>query len=562
MKTIASEFAYFLRGRARQNLKALVLYCLFLAVLIVVYALIFRALMWHLEGREFSLIAGIYWTITVMTTLGFGDITFHSDLGYIFATLVTISGVVFLLIILPFSLISMFVAPWIEHRLRTRLRQELPDEMTGHVLIFGFDATARAFIAKLRARKIPYVVITPSQEEALRLEDEGISVVCGPPTDAGFLADIRVDDARYVIANLSDPENATICLTVRSQSSVPIAAFVEDPEHGHLMRQAGASQVIPLHRILGRYLAIRSTTCGASAHILDSFGDLRIAEIPIHDTPFSGKTLGEARIRQLTGLSVIGIWERGCFTVPMPSTLLPDHALLVLAGTLEQLDQLEQLTGEGDSTDLVFILGHGRIGCAAATFLERKPVPFILLDRAENPACGEHVPVIGDATIRSVLEKSGLDQARGLIVTTNNDSTNVFLTLAVRMHLPHARIVARANSEEIVAQLYQAGADFVVSNASVGASILLNILESKASAFLTEGISVFRRPLPDALVGKTIGESHLRPRTGCSIVAIERAGEQTVVSPTPDTTLQEGSTLLLIGTPEQETAFDKAVRVD
>ncbi|NIQ93461.1 MAG: potassium transporter TrkA, partial [Desulfuromonadales bacterium] len=207
--------------------------------------------------------------------------------------------------------------------------------------------------------------------------------------------------------------------------------------------------------------------------------------------------------------------------------------------------------GERSTDDLVFILGHGRIGCAAAGFLEDWPVPFILVDRSENPACTEHIPIYGDATVRHVLKNAGIDRAKGLIVTTNDDNTNIFLTLASRQLLPHIRIVARANREESVDQLYQAGADFVVSNASVGASILLNILESKASAFLTEGITVFRRRLPRAMAGKTIADSGLRARTGCSIVALER-GEETRVSPPPETVLEKGATLILIGTPAQE----------
>ncbi len=562
MKTIASEFAYFLRGRARQNLKALTLYCFFLTALILIYAVIFRALMWHLEEREFSLIAGIYWTITVMTTLGFGDITFHNDIGYIFATLVTISGVVFLLIILPFSLISMFVAPWIEHRLSSRLRHKLPDDISGHIVIFGLDATTRVFIDKLRARNIPYVVVTVNHDEALLLVDEGFRVICGSPSDSSLLSDIHITSARYVVLNLSDPENATACLAIRGQCQVPIAVFIEEAEHSNLIRHAGANQVIPLHRTIGRYLAVRSTTRGVGAHILDSFGELQIAEIPVHDTPFSGKTLGDSLIRQQTGLSVIGIWERGCFTVPTRDTSINDESLLVLAGTRAQLENLERLTGERATDDLIFILGHGRVGCAAATFLERKLVPFILLDRAENPACDDHVPIYGDATIRNVLEKAGLDQARGMIVTTNNDNTNIFLTLAARQHLPHVRLVARANREESVAQLYQAGADFVVSNSSVGANILINILESKSSAFLTEGINVFRRPLPGSLAGKSIANSEIRSRTGCSIVAIERADQETMVSPSPDTVLEQDSTLLLIGTPEQEEKFNATIRGD
>jgi Trk K+ transport system NAD-binding subunit len=560
MKTLAAELAYFLRGRARQNLKALALYCIFLVAMVLVYAVLFRSLMWHLEGREFSLIAGIYWAITVMTTLGFGDITFHSDPGYIFAAVVTVSGVIFLLIILPFGLISMFLAPWIEHRLRNRLIYELPAKTSGHVLIFGINATTRTFISRLKARQIPFVVVTADPDEAMRLEDESLRVVCGSPTDIGVLNAVRVSTARYVVVNMSDPENATICLAVRSLCQTPIAAFVDDPEHGSLMRQAGANQIIALHRILGRYLATRSTTCGALAHVLDSFGDLQIAEIPVHGTPFSGDTLEHAQIRQRTGLAVIGIWERGCFTVPTRDTQLNDDALLVLAGTRAQLETLQNLTGERDTDDLVFIIGHGRIGCAAARFLERKPVPFILVDQTENPVCTEHIPIYGDATVRHVLANAGIDRARGLIITTNDDNTNIFLNLAIRHQMPHIRLVARANREESVEQLYRAGADFVVSNASVGASILLNILESKASAFLTEGINVFRRRLPKGLVDKTIAESQLRSRTGCSIVALEPAVGDTIVSPPPDTLLEDGATLILIGTPAQEEQFDATIK--
>ena len=559
MKSIAAELAYFLRGRARQNLKYLVAYCAFLVGLILVYAALFQFLMLRLEGREFSLIAGIYWAITVMTTLGFGDITFHTDLGYIFAAVVTISGVVFLLIILPFGLISLFLAPWIEHRLRYRPTIELPADTADHVVIFGIDAVTWVLTRKLQARNIPFVIVTTDNEEALRLEEEaGIKVVYGLPTDPRVLDAVRINAARYVIANLSDPENVNLSLMLRSRCETPIAALVGEATHDDLLRIAGANQVIPLHKILGRYLAIRATTQGAMAHVLDSFGSLQIAEIPVHGTPFSGQTLAEAQVRQRTGLAVIGLWERGNLTIPTADARLDDKALMVLAGTREQLASMEQVTGEQPADDLVFILGHGRIGCAAATFLDRKPVPFILVDREENPACEEHVPIYGDATGRYVLKQAGIERARGLIVTTNDDSTNIFLTLAARHAQPHIRIVARANRDENAAQLYAAGADFVVSNSSVGANILLNIIESKASAFLTEGITVFRRPLPEKLAGQSIAASQIRPRTGCSIVALEHpGGDEPLVVPPPEQILEKEMSLILIGSPEQEERFNR-----
>ncbi len=556
MKAIAAEIAYFLRGRARQNLKVLLIYCLFLLLLILLYAVLFRHLMLELEGREFSFIAGVYWTLTVMTTLGFGDITFHTDLGYAFAALVTLSGVVFLLIILPFGIISLFVAPWIEQRLRYRPRISLPPETQDHVLIFGVNPTTRALIGKLQSRNLPFVVITEDYQESLELEEQGnIKVACGSPTDRKLLTDLRIDVARYVMATLGDTQNTDLCLTVRSFCKTPIAVVVEDAEYIELLRLAGADQAVPLQRIIGRTLGIRATTCGALAHVIGSFGELKIAEIPVYGTPFAGQTLEQAKIRPRTGLTVVGVWRRGRFEVPSKDTLLHPDSLAVLAGTRDQLTRMEELTGEQAADELVFILGHGRIGCSAAEFLDRKPVPYMLVDQAENPHCEAHVPIIGNATNRLLLKKAGIEQAKGLIITTNDDSTNIFLTLSSRHSNPHIRIVARANSEASVEQLYAAGADFVVSNASVGASILMNILESKVSIFLTEGVSVYRRELPPQLIGQTIAASRLRPMTGCSIVAIEQGEDQFLPAPPPETVLQEGMILILIGSPEQEVRF-------
>jgi len=558
VKTVAAELAYFLRGQAKKNLKLLIIYCCFLFTMVLVYALIFRHLMLLLEGREYSLIAGIYWTITVMTTLGFGDITFHSEPGYIFAALVTISGVIFLLILLPFAMISLFIAPWIEERVRYRPPPELPNVMRGHVLIFGIDAFTRALMRKMQGRQVPFVVVATSHDEAFLLESQGMSVLFGIATDSAFLTAARVEQARYIISNLSDPENINLCLTVRTLCETPIAVIAEEPEHVELLRLAGANQAIPLARILGNYLAARATTRGAKAHVLDSFGKLLIAEIPLYGTPFVGQTLEQIRLSQQTNLAVIGLWERGVFSTPRRDSILSENALMVLAGTREQLLALERLIGEKTEEDLVFVLGHGRIGCAAASYLDRMKVPFILVDQQENPHCEEHSAIVGDATSRTLLRKSGIAKAKGLIVTTNDDNSNIFMTLAARHSNPHIRIVARANREENVDQLYAAGADFVVSNASVGASILTNVLENKESIYLSEGIGVFRRPLPPNLAGMSLKEAHIRRLTGCSVVAIEGPDSpEPLVMPSAETVLASGSDLILIGSPEQEEGFNR-----
>ena len=561
MKGPVNEFAFFLRGQARKNLKLLVIYCLFLFVLIMVYAAFFTVLMDHFEGHQYSFITGVYWTIVTMSTLGYGDYVFTTDTGHLFSAVVTFSGVIFMLILLPFGMISLFLAPWIEQRLRYRPKVLLSEDYSDHVIIFGYDSITRALIRKLVSHHTPYVIVTTSQDEAILLEEEGLHVVVGRPTSITFLKNIQVAKARHVISNLSDPLNTNICLTIRSFCETPIATMVDEPERSELLRLAGANRAIPLKRILGSYLASRATTLGATAHILDAFGKLLIAEMPVKSTPFVGQTLAEAQIRQQTGLAVIGLWERGTFTIPEAGSVLSPLALMVLAGTREQLHTLEGIAGEKDKTDLVMVLGHGRIGCSAARYLERRAIPFVIIDRTNNLDCMDHITVIGDATSRNLLLESGIEEAKGLIVTTNDDSTNIFLTLASRRQRPHMRIVARSNQEENVEQLYAAGADFVISNASVGANILNNVLEGKETIFLTEGIDVFRAPLPPSLVGLSIAESQIRPKTGCSIVALELPDSTApIVSPPPESILEEGMGLILIGSPEDEEDFSRKFR--
>ena len=97
------------------------------------------------EGQDFSWVTGFYWTLTVMSTLGFGDITFHTDLGRIFSIAVLVSGVFFLLILLPFTFIQFFYAPWMEAQTAARAPRKLPEGTTGHVIMTNYGPGNKLF---------------------------------------------------------------------------------------------------------------------------------------------------------------------------------------------------------------------------------------------------------------------------------------------------------------------------------------------------------------------------------------------------------------------------------
>ena len=105
MKTTGSHLATLLAGehKLRWQLAPLVKYVLLLVAVVLLYSWLFQVIMAS-EGQDHSWLTGVYWALTVMSTLGFGDITFQSDLGRAFSTLVLLTGMVLLLIILPLAI--------------------------------------------------------------------------------------------------------------------------------------------------------------------------------------------------------------------------------------------------------------------------------------------------------------------------------------------------------------------------------------------------------------------------------------------------------------------------
>jgi len=556
VRAMMPESGYIPRGRSARNILVFVGYIVFLVMMMVIYTFVFRYLMAKYEGQpDHSFVNGLYWTITTMTTLGFGDITFVSHAGRLFSAFVTLTGFIFLLVFLPFGIISVIFAPWLENLLRYRPRMHLKRSLRDHVIICGWDTVTETLARNLTATAVPYVVLSSDVEEVRALEETRVNAVLGTPTDAEALKRVRVDAARVVIANMSDPDNTNLALTVGSLCSTPVAAVVTVPERTALVRIAGAAHVVPLRENLGNYLAVRATTRGAKGHVVDSLGDLLFAEIPAHGSAFVGHSVKDTAIRQKTGVSVIGIWERGRFSLPEPDTVITDGMIMLLVGTESGLEALEDLIGSQAADDFVMILGYGTVGSAAAGFLRRRDVPHVIIDQRAGPDSDEPNVIKGDASDQSVLRQAGIERADGLIVTTNNDGTNVFLTLAGRHLNPHMRIVSRANREENVTELYAAGADFVVSHSSIGASILTNIIEGRKNIFLSEGVRIFWRRVPEVLHGQTLLGARLRSLTGATVVALQRGREDIMVDLTPDTVLDRSTALILVGTPESEELF-------
>ncbi|MDR3073186.1 MAG: NAD-binding protein, partial [Deltaproteobacteria bacterium] len=220
MKFIFSQMAFFLAERSNQrNLKSMMRFIGMVVALIVVYSFLFHAIM-AMEGRgdQYSAVTGLYWTLTVMTTLGFGDITFASDAGRLFTVLVTLSGIMFFMLILPFTFIRFVYAPWIEAQNQAMVPTRLPDDIRNHVIVIGADSIATSVVERLHQYSIPYAHILADHAAALERFDKHYSVMLGEIDSPHTYKAARVEDAALVAALCDDLKNTNIAATVREIS--------------------------------------------------------------------------------------------------------------------------------------------------------------------------------------------------------------------------------------------------------------------------------------------------------------------------------------------------------
>lgn len=561
MKFSPSMMSYFFqRESTKRNIRQLLKFVLVLMFLVIVFSVAFHFLM-ALEGKNHSWITGFYWTLTVMSTLGFGDITFNTDLGRAFSIVVLLSGMVFLLTLLPFTFIKFFYAPWIEAESRKRTPQELPPETRGHVIITNHDTVTMALIEKLTAHKVDYVVIVEDFKRALELYDTGVRVAVGNVDDPETYRRLRADRAALVVATNRDEINTNITFTIRELSEkVPIITTADSPYSLDILQMAGSTKVLQIYDMLGRSLAAWTVGGDCKANVIGRFDDLIIAEFPVVGTPLVGKTLVESKLREKFGVNVVGIWERGRFEVPRADSRIERTSVLLLAGTEKSLAAYEEVYAFYHicnlTVDPVLIVGSGRVGDTIARRFKERESPYLVIEKNPRRLEDEKHYVVGDAADIQTLQRAWIEKAPAALITTHDDATNIYLTKYLRSLRPDMQILSRANLDRNVSTLHRAGADFVMSYASLGANAIFNFLKNEDTWMLAEGLNIFHLKAPETLAGKNLADSRIREITDCSVVAIKEEN-LLFINPDPQRPIKPNAVLVLIGNNEGERKFLK-----
>ena len=215
--------------------------------------------------------------------------------------------------------------------------------------------------------------------------------------------------------------------------------------------------------------------------------------------------------------------------------------------------------------DHVIICGYGRVGRQVADEFRASKIDYVVLDFSEEAvaAAREHGDLLieGNATDDADLARAGLDRAAGIVVASDDDADNLYVTLSARAARPNIQIVARASDEAAEKKLKLAGADRVVLPYTAAGRTMANlVLKPQVMSFLD---AVTTAAGPDlhmaeievhescANAGRTIRDARVRHETGAIVVALRKRDGTFDTTPEPDAVLDPGDVIVGVGTTEE-----------
>lgn len=226
-----------------------------------------------------------------------------------------------------------------------------------------------------------------------------------------------------------------------------------------------------------------------------------------------------------------------------------------------------------DLRDHTIICGFGRHGQEITQEFIKNDVPFVVIENNEEKIRemrlqDDFLFLEGDATHDQILKEAGIAKAKSLIVTTGQDAENVFITLSARQLNHRLLIISRAAEKITEKKLKRAGADQVVMPERLGGFYMAMLVRKPEVVEFFTLISnmgsaqiQFEEIETDSIgyeyLGKSIKNLNIRGRTGVNVIGLRDAQGHYQVNPSPDSIIQSGMRIIVLGDKEQIQRFKK-----
>jgi voltage-gated potassium channel len=209
------------------------------------------------------------------------------------------------------------------------------------------------------------------------------------------------------------------------------------------------------------------------------------------------------------------------------------------------------------------LCGWGNTGYYVLEEMERTHRPCVVVEKdvtkVSKLAEKDALVVEGDATEDATLVSAGIRRAGGLVTTLPTDKDNMFVVITARGLNPSIRIVAKIDDVSSRDKFLRSGANIAISADFIGGLRMVSELVRPATTSFLDTMLRDRSGLrvedvqvsaDSKYASKTLSSCDVFTKVGVLILSIKQ-GDSFQFNPPPDTVLNGGDTLIVIGNPEQ-----------
>ncbi len=231
------------------------------------------------EAQGASYWDSFYWTVTTISTIGYGDIVptvFWARILFFFVVFVGIG---------TFATALTEIATYFMEQKLLQMRGLHRAWMKEHAIVVGFDESTEELVRQLKDRGLDAIVVD-RELDAAALHARGIAAISGDPHASETLERAGIATAEaLVLPALGDEGAVMVALKAKQMNpKVRVVATCARREDFDIMRQANIDVVVPMARLLGEVLAEAVNESKIVDFLLDVFekeGGIDLNEIRV-----------------------------------------------------------------------------------------------------------------------------------------------------------------------------------------------------------------------------------------------------------------------------------------
>jgi voltage-gated potassium channel len=306
----------------------------------------------------FTVLEALYQTVTTVTTVGFREVQPIEGAAQVFTIVLIVAGVgtaLYTLTVVLELVVEGHLGAVMDNR---RMRKRITG-LEDHVIVCGWGRVGQAIADDLAEAGRDFVVIDSIPTPVGTVQ--GGNYLVGDATSDEVLREAGIEKAAALVSALpTDAENLFVTLSGRALKPdlFIVARAIEETSVAKLAR-AGADRVVNPQEIGGSRMAAHVLQPHVTAFLDVAMRarsiELRLGEVEVPpDSPFVGKSLRKADVREQTGALVLALRnpDGTYLTHPHPETELLGGQILIAIGTDDHLRALAEAAGAGvPSTD-------------------------------------------------------------------------------------------------------------------------------------------------------------------------------------------------------------------